>query len=89
MKARVGDWLVIKGATVEQPDRRGSVVEVRSEDGSPPYVVRWLSTGHVATVFPAADAVVVTPEEQAVLDERERARFASVQTAIAHHTKAE
>ena len=89
MKAHVGDWLVIKAPTVERPDQRGLILEVRSADGSPPYVVRWLATGHVATVFPSADAVVVTPEEQAAADERERARFASVQTAIAHRTKAE
>ncbi|NKQ54312.1 DUF1918 domain-containing protein [Amycolatopsis sp. K13G38] len=89
MKAKVGDWLVIKGATVEQPDQRGLITEVHSVDGSPPYVVRWLTSGHVATVFPGADAVVVTPAEQKAADERDRARFASVQTAITHHMKSE
>jgi uncharacterized protein DUF1918 len=89
MKARVGDWLVIRGTTVEQPDQRGLVLEVRSADGSPPYVVRWVATGQVATVFPAASAVIVTPEEQAGQDERHRAGLASVDTAIAHHIKAE
>ena len=89
MKAKVGDWLVIKGATIDQPDQRGLIEEVRSADGSPPYVVRWLTTGHVATVFPGADAVIVTPEEQTAADERARSRFASVQTAITHHTTSE
>jgi len=60
MKAKVGDWLVIKGTTVERPDQRGVITEVRSADGAPPYMVRWLTTGHLATVFPGADAVVVT-----------------------------
>ncbi|TNC20468.1 DUF1918 domain-containing protein [Amycolatopsis alkalitolerans] len=64
MKAKVGDWLVIMGPTVEQPDQRGEITEVRSADGAPPYVVRWES-GHVTTVYPGPDAVVMTPEELA------------------------
>jgi hypothetical protein len=50
--------------------------------GSPPYVVRWLTTGHVATVFPGSDSIVVTPAEQAAADERARSRVGSVQSAI-------
>jgi hypothetical protein len=64
MKAKVGDFLVVKGTTVEMSDQRGVITEVRSADGSPPYVVRWLSTDHTATVYPGPDAVVVTPAEQ-------------------------
>jgi hypothetical protein len=84
MKANVGDWLVIKGTTVDRPDQRGLVSEVHSADGSPPYVVRWLETDHVATVFPGPDAVVVTTEELEEADERARHRFGSVQSAILH-----
>ena len=51
MKAKVGDFLVVKGTTVEQHDQRGVITEVRSADGSPPYVVRWLSSDHIATVY--------------------------------------
>ena len=46
MKAKVGDFLVMKGTTVEQHDQRGEITEVRSADGSPPYVVRWLANDH-------------------------------------------
>jgi hypothetical protein len=67
MKAKVGDWLVIKGTTIDQSDQQGLITEVHSPDGSPPYVVRWLETDHVATVFPGADAVV-TAGEQAAAD---------------------
>jgi hypothetical protein len=63
MKAKVGDFLVIKGTTVERSDQRGVITEVRSADGSPPYVVRWLSNDHIATVYPGADAVVVTASD--------------------------
>ncbi|MGE5693981.1 MAG: DUF1918 domain-containing protein [Candidatus Sericytochromatia bacterium] len=84
MKAKVGDWLVIKGTKVDQTDQRGLIEEVHSSDGSPPYVVRWLATDHEATVFPGPDAVIVTPEEQAAADERARSRAESIQSTIAH-----
>ena len=84
MKAKVGDWLVIKGTTIDRSDQRGLISEVHSSDGSPPYVVRWLETDHVATVFPGADAVVVTAAEQAAADERAQHRFGAVQSAIRH-----
>jgi len=84
MKAKIGDWFVLKGRTVEQSDRRGLITEVHGADGAPPYVVRWLDTGHVATVVPGPDAIIVTPAEQEAADERARSRVASVQTAIAH-----
>ncbi len=82
MKAKTGDWLVIKGATVDRPDQRGLITEVHSVDGSPPYVVRWLDTGHEATVFPGPDAIVVTAAAQRIADERARARISSMQATI-------
>ena len=84
MKAKVGDWLVIKGTTIDQPDQRGLITEVHSPDGAPPYVVRWLADDHEAIVFPSADAIVVTAAEQADADERARHRFGAVQSAISH-----
>jgi hypothetical protein len=65
MKATVGDFLVVKGTTTERHDQHAEIVAVRSEDGSPPYVVRWLVTGHEATVYPGSDAVVVSAAEHA------------------------
>jgi hypothetical protein len=49
MKADVGDRLVTEG-----PDgpREGLIIGLHQADGSPPYVVRWLTDGHVALVFP-------------------------------------
>jgi Domain of unknown function (DUF1918) len=87
MKAKVGDFLVIKGTTVEQSDQCGEITEVRTADGGPPYVVRWLATGHIATVYPGPDALVLTPAEQEAADERVRSRHASVETAVSHHIK--
>lgn len=82
MRAKVGDWLVMKGTTTGQHDQRGLISEVHSEDGSPPYVVRWLATEHEAIVYPGSDAIVVTAEEQEEADERARARLAAVQSEI-------
>ena len=76
------EWELLRGnhfATREQA--RHSVATWIDEynnaaDGSPPYVVRWLATGHVATVVPGPDAIVVTPEEQEAADERAQERAA-------------
>ena len=84
MKAKVGDWVVIKGTTIDQPHQRGLITEVHLSDGSPPYVVWWLGTDHVATVFPGPDAVDVTSKEQEEADERARYRFGAVQSALRH-----
>jgi hypothetical protein len=85
MKANVGDWLVMKGLTIGHPEQRGLIVEVHSEDGSPPYVVRWLDSDHLVTVFPGPDAIVVTAAEQEAADERAIRRIEAVQSGIAQH----
>ena len=89
MKAKVGDWLVIKSAKIGQPDLRGFITAVRSRDGEPPYLVRWLATGDEATVFPGPDALVISAGEQKAADERARLRFATVQAAIRDHVRAD
>jgi len=89
MIAKVGDWLVMKGTTVGQHDQRGLITEVRNGDGSPPYVVHWLDSDHIATVFPGADAVVVTAAEQLAADERADQRMASLEHDLTHHLKSE
>ena len=89
MKAKVGDWLVMKGVTIDKPEQRGLITEVHSDDGSPPYVVRWLESDHVATVFPGPDAIIVTAAEQRATDERAKRRIESVQSGITHHFNSE
>ena len=58
MRASVGDRLVVEGRKVDDARREGEVVEVRGEDGAPPYLVRW-SDGHEGLTFPGPDAHVV------------------------------
>ena len=59
MKAQVGDSLVAESNKVDAARRHGEIVEVRGEDGGPPYVVRW-SDGHEGLTYPGPDAHVVT-----------------------------
>ncbi|MEZ5115291.1 MAG: DUF1918 domain-containing protein [Candidatus Nanopelagicales bacterium] len=59
MKAAVGDHISVKGLHVGDHGRSGEVLEVRGEDGGPPYVVRWEDDGHEGLFFPGPDAVVL------------------------------
>jgi hypothetical protein len=56
MKAQIGDWVVIEGATLDIPRRQGQIVEVLHADGSPPYRVRWVDDDHLSLVFPGPGA---------------------------------
>jgi Domain of unknown function (DUF1918) len=55
MYARVGDRLVVS----DDPARSAVIIGVPHQDGSPPYVVRWLTDGHIAMVSPSAFARVI------------------------------
>ena len=57
MRAIIGDRIIIRGRTVETPDKHGEIVEVRGPDGQPPYLVRF-GEGHQSVVYPGADFVV-------------------------------
>jgi len=58
MRAAPGDRLVIKGHHVGEPDRDAEILEVRGENGDPPYFVRWSDDGHEGLFFPGSDAEV-------------------------------
>ena len=55
MRAQIGDRLVPDSDS----DRVGVVIGLRNADGSPPYVVKWLNTGHIAMVFPGPYARIL------------------------------
>ncbi|MBE1495709.1 hypothetical protein H4696_002809 [Amycolatopsis lexingtonensis] len=82
MHAQPGDWLVVKGPRVDAPEQRGRILEVRSADGAPPYVVRWTADDHVSTVFPGPDAVVLTAAEEKAAEDRASTRFDRFRRAI-------
>lgn len=57
MQAHVGDRLLVGHGR----QRTGLILAVLRADGQPPYVVRWLASGHVAMVFPDQYARIVPP----------------------------
>jgi hypothetical protein len=58
MRAAVGDRIAIPGRHVGDAGRVGEIVEVRGENGSAPYRVRW-SDGHEGVCCPGPEARVV------------------------------
>jgi len=57
MRAVVGDRLHVHGRVVGTHDQTSEIIEIRGEDGAPPYLVRH-EDGHEALVFPGPDASV-------------------------------
>jgi hypothetical protein len=56
MKAQVGDRLV----TDDDDNRRVcEIIGLHHSDGTPPYVVRWFSDGHISLLFPGPYTRVV------------------------------
>jgi hypothetical protein len=65
MRANVGDVLVVAGSE----SRTGLIIGIVGQDGAPPYVIKWLSDGHIAMVTPDPYSRIVsspggTPPEQ-------------------------
>jgi len=56
VKAKVGDKLIEEGTDVGDHRRIGIITALRHDDGTPPYMVRWLDTGHEGLVYPGPDA---------------------------------
>ncbi|RZS36923.1 uncharacterized protein DUF1918 [Herbihabitans rhizosphaerae] len=57
MRASVGDKLHVQGRNVGNPEQEGEIIEVRGQDGTPPYLVRF-SDGHEGLVVPGPDCFV-------------------------------
>jgi hypothetical protein len=63
MKAKVGDRLILEGNHVGDPRRLGTITELRHQDGTPPYLVRW-EDGHEGLVFPGSDGHIEEPRDR-------------------------
>ena len=48
MPAHAGDWLIVKGRTDSSAARRAMVLEAHGPNGSAPFLVRWIDSGHGA-----------------------------------------
>lgn len=57
MKATAGETLHVHSRTISEPDRTGVILEVRGENGEPPYLVRF-DDGHERLVYPGTDCEV-------------------------------
>jgi Domain of unknown function (DUF1918) len=57
MKAGVGDRLITSDA--DRGRVACEIIRLSHADGSPPYVVRWLSDGHISLLFPGAFTKIV------------------------------
>jgi hypothetical protein len=58
MRAHAGDHVVVESRSDHEHRKEGEVIEVRGEDGAPPYVVRW-EDGHEGLTYPGPDAHIV------------------------------
>lgn len=61
MHAVVGDCLHVHGRVVGARDEMSVIIEIRGENGEPPYLVRH-PDGTEALVFPGPDASVEHPQ---------------------------
>jgi hypothetical protein len=68
MFAHVGDRLIVEG----DPGRTGLIIGTPHEDGSPPYIVKWLANGHIAMVSPGQFARIVPGEHYAEAEDDRR-----------------
>jgi hypothetical protein len=58
MQAKVGDRIVVKGNKVGAPDSVGRILEVRGDEGGPPYLVEWSDRAGEHLVWPGTDATI-------------------------------
>jgi hypothetical protein len=63
MKAHPGDHIILAASHVDQATRDGEVLEVRGDDGAPPYLVRW-SDGHTGLLYPGPGSILRVTTEQ-------------------------
>ena len=58
MRAQVGDTLIVEG----DPARTALIIALPNEDGTPPYVVRWLKDGQIVMAFPSQYSRILGPD---------------------------
>jgi hypothetical protein len=56
-RAKRGDWLVVHGHAVGEPERTGEILEVLGEPGHEHYRVRW-DEEHESLVYPSSDVSI-------------------------------
>lgn len=64
MKAQAGDRIQVRSRSVGAPPRSGVVVA--TQEGNPPFEVRWDGSEVTALVFPGPDAAILPAGESSV-----------------------
>ena len=57
MQANVGDQLLMHSRVVGMPAHTGEIVEVRGDEGNPPFVVQF-DDGHQSLMYPGPECEV-------------------------------
>jgi hypothetical protein len=57
MQATAGDRILVHGRTVGSAEQHAEIIEVRGENGAPPYLVRF-EDGHESLMYPGADTEI-------------------------------
>lgn len=57
MRATVGDRLHVHSRVVGIEQRSGEIIEVRGQNGEPPFMVRF-ADGHEGLVYPGPDCLI-------------------------------
>jgi hypothetical protein len=52
MKAEIGDELVVESTEAMSARRTGTIVGLKTADGSPPYLVHWVVGDYDSLIFP-------------------------------------
>lgn len=60
MRATVGDQILVHGRTVGAGERHGEILEVRGDEGNPPYLVRF-EDGQERLIYPGPDTEISHP----------------------------
>lgn len=61
MHATTGDRILVHGRTVGAHEQHAEIIEVRGEDGQPPYLVRF-DDGHESLMYPGSDTEIEPSE---------------------------
>jgi Domain of unknown function (DUF1918) len=62
MQAQIGDRVHVHSQTIGVHDQVGEILEVRSTNGLPPYLVKF-NDGHQGLIFPGPGAVIEHPRQ--------------------------
>jgi hypothetical protein len=81
MRARKGDWLIVKSGVEGRARRQAEILEVGTA-GGPPYRVQWVDDGRTGLIFPGPDAIVLGAAQKRAEDRRANERAAAVQREI-------